>query len=61
MKETNSGLLESFIETIESTKKTERGGSRKLDSVDLSKRLENTTSLKEIEQYRESNDQPLNN
>jgi hypothetical protein len=37
MKETNSGLLESFIETIESNKKDREGGSRRLDSADSSK------------------------
>ena len=57
MKETNSGLLESFIETIESNKKNRERWLKKVGQCGLEQALGEYNKLKEIEQSRESNDQ----
>jgi|TARA_B100001063_G_C16673574_1_gene507765 hypothetical protein len=57
MKETNSGLLESFIETIESNKKNRERWLKKVGQCGLEQALGEYNKLKKIEQSRESNDQ----
>ncbi len=57
MKETNSGLLESFIETIESNKKDRERWLKKVGQYGLEQALGEYNKLKETEQYRQSNDQ----
>ena len=57
MKETNSGLLESFIETIESNKKNRERWLKKVGQCGLEQALGEYNKLKGIEQSRESNDQ----
>ena len=57
MKETNSGLLESFIETIESNKKSRERWLKKVGQCGLEQALGEYNKLKKIEQSRESNDQ----
>ena len=57
MKETNSGLLESFIETIESNKKNRERWLKKVGQCGLEQALGEYNKLKRIEQSRESNDQ----
>ena len=57
MKETNSGLLESFIETIESNKKDRERWLKKVGQYGLEQVLGEYNKLKETEQYRRSNDQ----
>ena len=56
MKETNSGLLESFIETIESNKKNRERWLKKVGQCGLEQALGEYNKLKKIEQSRESND-----
>ena len=56
MKETNSGLLESFIETIESNKKNRERWLKKVGQCGLKQALGEYNKLKKIEQSRESND-----
>ena len=58
MKETNSGLLESFIETIESNKKNRERWLKKVGQCGLEQALGEYNKIKEIERYRGSNDQP---
>ena len=58
MKETNSGLLESFIETIESNKKNRERWLKKVGQCGLEQALGEYNKLKKIEQSRESNDLP---
>ena len=58
MKETNSGLLESFIETIESNKKDRERWLKKVGQRGLEQALGEYNKIKEIERYRGSNDQP---
>ena len=58
MKETNSGLLESFIETIESNKKDREMWLKKVGQCGLEQALGEYNKIKEIERYRGSNDQP---
>ena len=57
MKETNIGLLESFIETIESNKKNRERWLKKVGQCGLEQALGEYNKLKKIEQSRESNDQ----
>ena len=56
MKETNSGLLESFIETIESNKKNRERWLKKVGQCGLEQALGEYNKLKKLEQSRESND-----
>ena len=58
MKETNSGLLESFIETIESNKKDRERWLKKVGQYGLEQALGEYNKMKEIERYGRSNDQP---
>jgi hypothetical protein len=58
MKETNTGLLESFIETIESNKKDRERWLKKVGQCGLEQALGEYNKLKEIERYGGSNDQP---
>ena len=56
MQETNSGLLESFIETIESNKQNRERWLKKVGQCGLEQALGEYNKLKKIEQSRESND-----
>ena len=56
MQETNSGLLESFIETIESNKKDREKWLKKVGQCGLEQALGEYNKQKEIEQYEGSND-----
>lgn len=58
MKETNSGLLESFIETIESNKKDRERWLQKVGQCGLEQALGEYNKIKEIERDGGSNDQP---
>ena len=58
MKETNSSLLESFIETIESNKKDRERWLKKVGQCGLEQALGEYNKIKEIELYGGSNDQP---
>ena len=58
MKETNSGLLESFIETIESNKKDRERWLKKVGQCGLEQALGEYNKIKEIERCGGSNDQP---
>ena len=58
MKETNSGLLESFIETIESNKKDRERWLKKDGQCGLEQALGEYNKIKEKERYGGSNDQP---
>ena len=57
MKETYSGLLESFIETIESSQKDRERWLKKVGQCGLEHALGEYNKQKETEQCGESNDQ----
>lgn len=61
MNKTNSSLLESFIETIESSQKDRERWLKKVGQCGLEQTLGEYYESQQIDQYRRSNDQACRN